>query len=170
MKDLGTSSEPIDGPSYIMRDGSFLKIWEANVDINGMSGGKSFSGKAQHLDVDGYISKHEQQFRGSYYLNHNCIRVNTGFEEYMVMPKVRPNSKQFDSLLKWLDYYFINHSKIQVLDWFGSHVNSKVYYAEENFPEDIIKKIKRYYATGTLVEKNKFDESLSDYGDRKSVV
>jgi len=154
MKDLGTSSEPVDGPSYIMRDGSFLKIWEANVDINGMSGGESFSGKAQHLDVDGYIGKHVQQFRGSYYLNHNCIRVNTGFEEYMVMPEVRPNSKQFDSLLRWLEYYFINHSKIYVLDWRGSQANRKVYYSEENFPEDIIKKIKRYYATGRLEESN----------------
>lgn len=155
MSDLGTSSEPVDGPSYIMRDGSFLKIWEANVDINGMSGGESFSGKAQHLDVDGYIDEHVQQLRENYYLNHNCIRVNTGFEEYMVMPEVRPNSKQFNSLLKWLDYYFVNHSKIYVLDWRGSSANTKVYYAKENFSEDIIKKIKRYYATGTLIEKNK---------------
>jgi hypothetical protein len=155
MNELGTSSKPIDGPSYIMRNGLFLKIWNANININKMSGSESFSGKAQHIDVDGYIDTHIQQFRGNYYLNHNCIRVNTDFEEYMVMPEAMPNSKQFDSLLKWLDYYFLTHSKIHVLDRRGTQDNRKVYYAKDTLPEDIIKKIKRYYSTGKLVEKNK---------------
>lgn len=153
--ELGTSKEPIEGPSYILRDGSFLKIWNSNKDIKGMSGSKSVSGKAMHLDVDGYINKEvDSDAYSYYYLNVDCIRVNTGFEEYIVLSKERPNNAQFDSLLKWLNFYFFDkeHNKLKVMDWYGSYLNTKEYYLDETMPEEIIKKIKSYYVTGELRE------------------
>lgn len=154
--ELGTSKEPIEGPSYILRDGSFLKIWNSNKDIKGMSGSKSVSGKTMHLDVDGFIEKEiDSDSYSYYYLNVDCIRVNTGFEEYIVLPKERPNNAQFDSLLKWLNFYFFDkgHEKLKVMDWYGSWLNTKEYYLDTTMPEEIIKKIKSYYVTGELQEK-----------------
>lgn len=176
--ELGTSKEPIEGPSYILRDGSFLKIWNSDVDIKGLSGSKSVSGKTMHLDVDGFINKEiDADSYSYYYLNHDCIRVNTGFEEYIVLPKERPNNAQFDSLLKWLNFYFFDkgHDKLKVMDWYGSSLNTKEYYLDETMPEEIIKKIKSYYATGELKEnkgrfrvewttpEDSFEKSFSTY-------
>lgn len=178
MNKLGTSFEPIEGPSYIMRDGSFLKIWNSNKNIKGMSGSKSVSGKTMHLDVDGFINKEiDSDAYSYYYLNQDCIRVNTGFEEYIVLSKERPNNAQFDSLLKWLNYYFFDmkHDRLKVMDWYGSSLNSKEYYLDTTMPEEIIKKIKSYYTTGELREnkerfrvewttpEDSFEKSFSTY-------
>ena len=154
-RNLGTSNEPIKGPSYILQDGTFLKIWNADVDIKKMSGSDSRSGKAMHLDVDGYIQKYINPKAYAYfYLNNDCIRVNEGNEEYICLPKNKPNQKQYDSLLKWLNFYFFDrkHDRLKVMDYYGSYANSKEYYLDTTMPEDIIKKIKMYYVTGELLE------------------
>lgn len=158
--ELGTSNENIDGPSYILPDGSFLNIWNSKVPLKGMSGCDSKSGKAMHLDVDGYIRYILNIDCESFWLNQICIRVNNGFEEYVVLPKTRPNETQFQSLDKWLDTYFFkkNHKKVTVMDWYGSYINNKDYSIDTYFEDDIIKKIKRYYATGELVESSSDDK------------
>ena len=152
---LGVSNTPVVGPSYILKDGKFLKIWDADLDIKGMSGSGSKSGKAMHLDVDGLIYKHiDPDKYAHFYLNKDCIRVNTGFEEYIVLSQDKPTRAQWESLATWLDFYFFDqkHDKLTVMDYYGSWANSKTYYLDKITPEDILKKIKRYYATGELVE------------------
>ena len=178
-KDLGTSDSPISGPSYILPDGKFLKIRNADIDITGL-GGTSKTGQAMHLDVDGYISKvypkSWQDFkRLSYILNENCIRVNDGFEQYIVLPEIKPTQAQYDALLKWLDHYYFE-TQNDILTIFGSYTRWKDqsrYNISEYVPDDFIRIIKQYYSSGILREEkqplnlksgsNKLKESQEDY-------
>ena len=167
---LGSSSTPISGPSYILPNGNFLKIDNANIDINGMSGGQSKSGKAQHLDVDGWIYNnldvnvndgyHSQQ----YLLNRKCFRTNTNsIESYIVMPEEKPTEAQYRALLDYLYYYMENfRSNITVLDYFGSWVNQKQYDLVDTLPEDVIKKIRKYYASGYTAYTRVLEENIDE--------
>ena len=157
-KDLGVTDQVVTGPSYIFPDGKFLKIRDANIDIKGL-GGTSKSGKAMHLDVDGYITKaipdSWKSFpRLNYLLNENCIRINDDFEQYIVLPETRPTQAQYDSLLRWLDHYYFE-TKNDILTIFGSPTkwrDQQTYSISEYVPEDFIKIIKQYFSTGRLRE------------------
>ena len=86
----------------------------------------------------------------------NWVRLNCGNSWvegrfYSVLPPSM-TSAQFRSLEKWLEWGYDN-KKDEVL-FLCSEVGKSQYYSfEDNFPEEIIKKIKRYYASGEFYEK-----------------
>lgn len=85
----------------------------------------------------------------------NWARVNTGttwLEDrfYCVLPN-HMTSAQYRSLEKWLEWGTDNN-KDEVLVYVGRDEVNQTYYFNETFPEDIIKKIKRYYSSGRLYE------------------
>ena len=149
-KEIGTSDTPVDGPSYILPNGKFLTIWKSKIPVSKYSA----SGNATHRDVqqflydkglvkeDGWIDDPDLEKLG-------CIRVNAGFEEYIWLPDKRPNERQWDSLLVWLDWYFRFHSKITVGYY---HYAPKTYWARDYTTDEILKKCKEAYGRGYLTE------------------
>ena len=167
-KNIGTSDTPIDGPSYILPDGKFLTIWKSKIPVSKYSS----SGSATHRDVQQYL--YDNGLVKDDFWNCDdpdlerlgCIRVNSGFEEYIWLPDNRPNETQWNSLLTWLDWYFRFHHKLTV----GfKHYAPKIYFGEEYTTDEILKKCKEAYGRGYLVEdKNEngdIDEGLKKLGE-----
>ena len=151
-KNIGTSDRPIDGPSYIMPSGRFLTIWKSNIPVSKYSA----SGSATHRDVqqylydNGYAKEDFWQVEDPDLEKLGCIRVNSGFEEYIWLPDNNPNNAQWNSLLMWLDWYFRFHHKLMV----GfKHYAPKTYYDNDYTTDEILKKCKEAYGRGYLTEK-----------------
>ena len=152
MNELGTSDRPIDGPSYIMPDGSFLTIWKSGIPVSKYSA----TGSATHRDVQDFLhDKGIVKDKGidvdTPELEHlGCIRVNSGFEEYIWLPDRRPNDAQWKSLLMWMDWYFRFHIKLLV----GfKNTAPKTYFSKDYTTDEILKKCKEAYGIGYLNEK-----------------
>jgi hypothetical protein len=80
----------------------------------------------------------------------NCGTTWTEDRFYCVLPD-KMTSSQFRSLEKWIEWGYDNHKgDDEVLICFDD--TNRVYDFKDNFPEDIIKKIKRYYSSGRLYE------------------
>lgn len=170
--ELGSSETVINGPSYILPNGNFLKIDNANIDIKGMSGNQSKNGKAMHLDVFGWLDKRFKDEHTSLYdfdlefLAKDCIRVNNNdLEHFVVMPIDRPTEAQFKSLLSWLDDLSYKRKDVLVMDAYGSWVNHKEYSFDEYIPDEIIKKIKKYYSID-----NPYDRTLEEALDEDTLT
>ena len=86
----------------------------------------------------------------------NWARLNCGNSWvenrfYCVLPPSM-TSAQFRSLEKWLEWGYDN-KKGEVLILCAEVGKDHVYSFEDNFPDDILKKIKRYYSSGEFYEK-----------------
>lgn len=80
----------------------------------------------------------------------NCGTTWTEDRFYCVLPGTMTNP-QFRSLEKWIEWGYDNHKgDDEVLIFFEHTIRS--YEFKGHFPEDIIKKIKRYYSSGRLYE------------------
>ena len=101
----------------------------------------------------------------------NWARVNCGEtwgedRFYCVLPDTLTNA-QARSIEKWLEWGYDSHKERVLI-----YINNEYiyYYFKDNFPEDIIKKIKRYYSSGRLYENgNELEETMStsiNKGDR----
>lgn len=96
----------------------------------------------------------------------NCGTTWTEDRVYCVLPD-KMTSSQFRSLEKWIEWGYDNHKGgDEVLICFDD--TTRAYDFKDNFPEDIIKKIKRYYSSGRLYEnRNEMKENMSiKPGDR----
>ena len=150
-KNIGTSDTPIDGPSYILPNGKFLTIWKSKIPVSKYSS----SGSATHRDVQQYLYNNGL-VKDDFWSCDNpdlerlgCIRVNSGFEEYIWLPDNRPNETQWNSLLTWLDWYFKFHHKLMV--GFKGYA-PKTYRDDDYIPDEILKKCKEAYSRGYLSE------------------
>lgn len=93
----------------------------------------------------------------------NWARVNCGEtwgedRFYCVLPDTLTNA-QARSIEKWLEWGYDSHKERVLI-----YINNEYiyYYFKDNFPEDIIKKIKRYYSSGRLYENgNELEETMS---------
>ena len=150
-KEIGTSDRPIDGPSYILPNGKFLTIWKSKIPVSKYSA----TGSAIHRDVQDFLyNKGLVKDKGidvddPELEKLGCIRVNSGFEEYIWLPNNRPNEIQWNSLLMWLDWYFRFHHKLTV--GFKNYA-PKTYYDKDYTTDEILKKCKEAYARGYLTE------------------
>lgn len=159
---FGTTKEPFLGPSYILPNGKFLKI--RNADINISNNGSGDRGLIIHLDVQKWINKQqgkEEKYVDDIGLEEKCIRVNTDqLEHYIVLPKERPNDKQLKSLRDWIDFFYAKTSSDLVL---VSYYGPTTTYFKGAVAEDIIEDIKNYYARGM------FFENLKEYMDEVTI-
>ena len=150
-KSFGTSSEPFKGPSYILPNGKFLKI--RNADINITQNGSGDRGMIIHLDVQKWLNRQngkEVKWVDDIDLEEKCIRVNTdALEHYIVLPKNRPNKNQLDALTRWIDFFFANTSEdLRLVSYYGPTTT----FFRGSVAEDIIDEIKGYYARGMFFE------------------
>lgn len=80
-----------------------------------------------------------------------CIRLNGGVADEMTavsIPSTKITEIQYDKLTSWLDKYYTDKVEVNVREDY----ESQIYHLDETIVDDVIKKIKRYYTTGTLVE------------------
>ena len=119
------------------------------------------------VDYDEYVGALDEH----YYLNiltygKDWARVNCGetwMEErfYCVLPNYM-TSAQYRSLEKWLEWG-ADTGKKEVLVYVSSYQDNNTYSFKDNLPEDIIKKIKRYYSSGKLYEnRNELKENMDN--------
>lgn len=132
-----TSNIP-DGPTYILKDGRYLDLGEDGAHI----GVDDVLYQNNLIDYDPY------SYAGDLILvdRFNAIRCSDGKiiqgEPYIQLPKNLPTTQQFDSLKDWL--YSLGNTTV--------YINENVYNLSETLPEEVIKKIKRFYSSGTLYE------------------
>lgn len=148
---FGTSTKPFMGPSYILPNGEFLKIRNANINIT--DSGSGDRGLIIHLDVQKWLNKqHNKEVNNvdNIDLEEVCIRVNTDqLEHYIVLPKQRPNDEQFESLKDWIDYFYAKtNTNLTLVSYYGPTTT----YFKGAVAEDIIDDIKDYYARGMFFE------------------
>ena len=144
---FGISGKPGTGGYYILPDGSCVQAKD-------------------HLDIDkflisnGYIKKNSKYLDyhdGSQFLNAiGSIRIrrrggsDSWLLPYLVLPKTRPTEAQYQTLLEWLDFVLAKSGIIMVELDDMTFNNSQRY--TNITADEVIKKIKRYYTTGVLVE------------------
>lgn len=107
-----------------------------------------------NCDIDGTYKYEKQKLNyltnGLDWARLNCGETWTEKRFYCVLPNYMTSS-QYRSLEKWLEWG-ADTGKKEVLVYVGSDEVNQTYYFNETFPEDIIKKIKRYYSSGRLYE------------------
>lgn len=123
----------VEGSSFILPDGLF-------VDLEGDT----------HGGFDYWCAKENVK---NPFENKRNIKVNDATNEYDNMPypyieiQDKPTQAQYNSILEWLDH-LVRLGKEEV------QFKNKSYSLQDNIPEDIIKNIKRYFASGVLYEGN----------------
>lgn len=86
------------------------------------------------------------------------IRCNTGSEYepecYINLENKKVTSAQWEAIQSWLEYIYedLGLEDVQIL---GNYPNYKIYKFAELLPEDIVKRCKRFVASGTLYEARK---------------
>ena len=138
---------------FILEDGSFLSTPKDGTIYN------------PHECLDDWLKERrliDKNTKNYYFSGLHSITCN-GFGEFycLINRNRRPTDVQFESLRTWLDKYYDYSSNIyggrsfQVVltDDNLSNVISQSYNPKETIVDEIIKKIKRFYATGELVEK-----------------
>lgn len=142
------SNYPVHGASFILTDGSF-------VDLSESFNNNSFEDFPCHGEVDDYlfsigaIEKPGDYSDGSPSIqNVGAIRINDVEEDnnYVELSPIKPTSSQFNSLEAWLD---MNQYHQVALCTPG--MNQHVIYSLDDV-DYIIKRIRRYYASGQLYE------------------
>lgn len=108
--------------------------------------------------TDDYIDRTSMDLGDALSVDLNWVKINcgdTGEERrfYCVLPsKITP--AQLDIIEEWLEWGVKNNKKnVQIMDSYGEEYN--IYSLSSLFPEDVIKKIKRFYSSGILYEDNR---------------
>ena len=144
---FNASNYPVSGPTYILPDGSFL-------DIAGTFDPKnSFEDFPCHAEVEGFLldiglSNQVVDVSGSPTLESlGAIRCNDlADNNFIQLSNIRPTSDQYESLENWIYENATHRSELIVAT--PEFIQYKKYDPED--VEYIIKRIKRYYTSGTL--------------------
>lgn len=81
----------------------------------------------------------------------NCGITASDSRFYAVLPN-KMTSGMLDALYEWLEWGYLNNRKEVLLYSDDNGDNSHIYSFREYAPEDIVKKIQRFYASGTFYE------------------
>ena len=148
---------PVEGPTYILPDGSFLDI------VGTFDSKNSFEDFPCHAEVEGFLldiglSNQVVDVSGSPTLeNLGAIRCNDLQDNnFIQLSKIKPTYEQYESLENWIYENASHRSELIV-------ANPEFEQYKKYDPEDveyILKRIKRYYASGTLYESNDNMKSL----------
>lgn len=155
---------PVEGPTYILPDGSFL-------DIAGTFDPKnSFEDFPCHAEVEGFLldiglSNQVVDVSGSPTLESlGAIRCNDlADNNFIQLSNIRPTSDQYESLENWIYENATHRSELIVAT--PEFIQYKKYDPED--VEYIIKRIKRYYTSGNLYENMIENKSLEEAKKKK---
>lgn len=171
------------GPSFVLQDGAIAYLEEGEYSDSEIIHEELIEGMvrdiADSLGID--IDKVMLDYAWSDLVDvvftnlmeeRGWVRLNTGTSQiedryYMVLPKKRPTNAQFEVIERFIedgDY----EEKPEVIVYIEDnkyHPTSKVYSYDDYLPEDIVKNLKRYYASGTLYETIEPQEQLLDQED-----
>lgn len=153
-----------NSPMFILPNGIIASVSEV-ADLNGLNLPDAihsdmiyviFKAIGKKLGIDYNDVEHEcEEVEQLYFLTEykGWARVNCGMtwtepRFYCVLPR-KMTSSQYSSLEKWLEWgYDTNKKNVIVM----APDDSNTYSYSQDLPEDIIKKIKRYYSSGKLYE------------------
>lgn len=140
MDSLILSDLPCNKSLFIDSDGKFINLCQNNVLLAG------YGKEATHTDLYKYLKYHGIEEK-------DLIRANDGTylyiseEAYIDLPEKELNSKQYGAILKWLDMLSLTSNKKYVRIGFEKYE----FFSKSNpnglLPEDLIKEIKKIYAT-----------------------
>lgn len=127
---------------------------------------KQMNAEESFVDIldDTYIDRKLDSIMSILTYDLGWARINCGttLKEdrfYCVLPNYM-NSTQYHTLQNWLEWGY-DTGKQKVLVFVSSYEDSNWYSFSDNLPEDIIKKIKRYYSSGKLYEnRNELKENM----------
>lgn len=146
--------QPFVGPAFLLPDGSFLDV-AASLDWDGDDPNHNIV--EEWLDEEG-LSDGVTSVDGAPTIQAlGAIRMDNSQYDYMeLFRNAKPNYIQYEQLEKWLEFNFDRKAnddiQITISDIKGGHFEIAEYSYKDYLPEDIIKKIKRYYSSGTLYE------------------
>ena len=162
---FSVDSRPNIGPSFILPSGEFLNISMSDIEKywNGNPVSYPFHGV-----VDDYLAFNKKVIDyaddGYRFCElTNSIKVNSGSNDtiYIALNSVTPTSEQYKSILEWLDFIYNIKDYVDVYESAAmSDKNYVRYYFNEYIPDDILKRIKRYYSSGRLYE-YKYNKGVS---------
>lgn len=142
---------PVSGPSFLLPNGDFIDL------SSSYNSETSFEDFPVHVEVEDFLqsvdlSNSFKDSSGSPTIQElGAIRLNDlEYNNYIELSNVKPTSRQYEQLENWLEENSEEHSSVEVAIYhYGTYVH---YDYEEVFPEEIIKRIKRYYSSGHLYE------------------
>ena len=154
---VNVSRKPMLGSAYLTRQGEFINLGES-VD-------------SSHGDIISYLENEDiTMFEDSWEFSEafGYIRLNSGLNDdnaaYVEFLDNTPTEEQYEQLENWM--YFIMNRKVRHIEVNVDSGNQQhVYYFVNDLPEEIIKKIKRYYSSGNLYESSSDELPLFDYTD-----
>lgn len=166
-KEFGVSSFPVKGPTFLMPDGRFLTIADT------FERRDSFEDFPCHAEVQDFLKAHNLTDVSGDYIDGSpvlselgAIRINDIEEEnnYIELSPKRPTPSQLESLLRHLDSNSARYRTVVVTD---PGMNEFVTYDYGAITtDDIVKNIKRYYASNILYED--FLDSEEKFWDYKT--
>ena len=143
---------PQKNASFIMSDGSFLSLHENRYLVS-----RGFNKEATHNDFCLFLMKRgllTTRDQDNFLDTCNAIRLNTGdyvynHEQTFIDLPLKPlSNEQYKSLLLWLDYVCFELKKdVLFLGSNHQHKNKTIYLSNGLMPEEIIKEIKKIYAS-----------------------
>lgn len=166
-KEFGVSSSPVRGPTFLMPDGKFLTIADTFERRN------SFEDFPCHAEVQHFLKSHNLTDASGDYTDGSpvlselgAIRINDIEEEnnYIELSPKYPTSSQLESLLRHLDNNSARYRTVIVTD--PGMNNFVTYDYGTTITDDIVKNIKRYYASSILYED--FLDSEEKFWDYKT--
>lgn len=166
-KEFGVSSFPVKGPTFLMPDGRFLTIADT------FERRDSFEDFPCHAEVQDFLKAHDLTDVSGDYIDGSpvlselgAIRINDIEEEnnYIELSPKRPTPSQLESLLRHLDSNSARYRTVVVTD--PGMNNFVTYDYGTTTTDDIVKNIKRYYASNILYED--FLDSEEKFWDYKT--
>lgn len=140
MNNLILSDLPCKKSLFIDLNGKFINLQQNKLMLAG------YGREATHTDFYNFLKYHGIQ-------GTDLIRANDGTylyiseEAYIDLPQKELNSKQYEAILKWLDMLSLTSNKKYVRIGFKKYE----FFGKKNpdglLPEQIIKEIKKIYAT-----------------------
>ena len=157
---IDISRKPKLGSVFLTKDGTFINLGENEDDSHG-----DIISYLENEDI--FLFDDHWQFSE----NFGYIRMNSGtttdFNAYIEFLEDKPTSEQYDGIENWL--YYVLNSGVKEVEINVPNNKSIRYSLVDYLPEDIIKKVKRYYGSGNLYEsKNKINEDVDMSSEQDS--
>jgi hypothetical protein len=142
-----------EGSSYIIPDGTFLNMPDTHHDVIPVLLDNNIAVDEEADEVNG-IDFNEFFVNSSL----NYFRCNDGAIDvdccYINLPENRPTNSQLWSLEQWLDERVFSNHELEQIELSNQFTKDFKYYSlSEYTTDDLIKLIKRFYASGKLYEK-----------------